>query len=158
MFNRGALIGFGLAVAEVVTFVLAVGAVGAANVVFLSIVLTVVGLAVIRGRLTALLESAVDADSLAATDRALAVLGGLLLVVPGLLTGLAGALFLVPPVRALLGGSARRRFAQLVPRALGTPFPVDGFPTRRRHSSRSDVIDVDIVSEDMTRSAPNELR
>ena len=161
MFNRGALVGLALAVAEVVTFVLARQAVGLANVILISAVLLVVGLVVVRRQLPAALASAVAVEAPAvkapAPDRALAALGGLLLVLPGFVTGLVGALLLVPPVRAMLRDPVSRRFAQLVPRAFGTPFPVNGFPSHRRGSSGRDVIDVDVVSEDMTQPARNEL-
>jgi UPF0716 protein FxsA len=50
----------------------------------------------------------------AAADRALKVVAALLLVFPGLLTGVVGLLLLVPPVRAavaaVLGRRLRRRF------------------------------------------------
>lgn len=188
MFNRGALVGFGLALAEVLTFVLVVRAFGVAFVVLGSVALLFVGLVVLRRQLPALLSSGRDllggtslfggltgfgldgsdadgtddvdsgeAEALRATDRALATLGGVLLIVPGFITAAAGVVLLLPPSRALLRGFARRRFAQFVPRGLVTPFPVDGFAPPGRGFSGSDVIDVDVVSEDMPRTAPREL-
>jgi UPF0716 protein FxsA len=173
MFNRGALIGFGLTLAEVVTFVLAIRAFGPLFVVLGSIVLALVGMAVVRRQLPALLGSGQDfvasfgfsADddessdhqALRATDRALATLGGLLLIVPGFLTGLAGAVLLLPPFRALVREFARRRFAQIVPAGFGASFPANGFASRWRGFSGSDVIDVDVVSEDTPRTARREL-
>lgn len=185
MFNRGALVGFGLALAEVLTFVLVVRAFGVAFVVLGSVALLFIGLVVLRRQLPALLSSGRDllggaslfggltsfgpdgsgadgadsgeAEALRATDRALATLGGVLLIVPGFITAAAGAVLLLPPSRALLRGFARRRFAQFVPRGLVTPFPVDGFAPPGRGFSGSDVIDVDVVSEDMPRTTPREL-
>ncbi len=176
MFSRGALAAFAMIVAELLLFGFAVRAVGALFVVLGSILAAAVGLFLVRRQIPALLTSGkafisslgfgamggTDAGDQAvedqATDRALLILAGLLLIVPGLLTGLLGALLLIPPVRATARGFARSRFAHLVPTGIGMPFPAYGAAsTHRRGSSRTDVVDVDVVSEDKHRPTPREL-
>ena len=175
MFSRGALAAFATIVAELLLFGFAIRAVGVLFVVLGSLLAAAVGLFLVRRQIPALLSSGKafvsslgfgamggsadgDATEDQAADRALLILAGLLLIVPGLLTGLLGALLLVPPVRATARGFARARFAHLVPSGIGMPFPAYGSAsTHRRGSSRTDVVDVDVVSEDKHRPTPREL-
>lgn len=68
-------------------------------------------------------------------DGGLVLAGGVLLVIPGFVTGAVGLLLLLPPTRAVARAIVRRRFA----------FQIAHVDMRRRPSSRSgpdDVIDV----------------
>ncbi len=158
MFSRGAVVVFALVVAEIFVFGLAVGWFGVVAVLVGSLLASAVGAWIIRRQISALVVSgrdlvATDLGSMAGArvgdrgrgiDRAIVALGGLLLVVPGLITGFAGLLLLLPPIRAAIGRSARVRIAQFV-------------PVGWHGSSRVDVVDVDVVSEDTPQSAPPEL-
>ncbi|MGF1598594.1 MAG: FxsA family protein [Acidimicrobiales bacterium] len=165
MFSRAALAVFVVVVTEIVLFGAMARVVGVIPVVVVSMAAAVVGMVLIRrnvGRLVTggigpLLEG--DTSASVAGDRLLRALAGLLLIVPGLLTGLTGAVLLLPPVRALVGAQARRRLARFIPSDLGLPFVPNGWS---RTGSRSrfwaaDVVDVDVVREEPTTSAPPEL-
>ena len=58
-----------------------------------------------------------------ATDGALILLGGALLLTPGFLTDAVGLLLLVPPSRAAIKGVVRKSMAKRVRRRFGVPEP-----------------------------------
>ena len=58
-----------------------------------------------------------------ATDGALILLGGALLLTPGFLTDVVGLVLLVPPSRAAIKGVVRRSMARRVRRRFGIPEP-----------------------------------
>ncbi|MDH3679264.1 MAG: FxsA family protein [Acidimicrobiia bacterium] len=170
MFSRAALAAFAVILAEFFVFGLAVRAVGLGVVLLASVVAALAGGALIRHQVPALLAGGREAlrsfglgveqlDTGDAADRAvgraLLTIGGLLLIVPGLLTGAVGALLVLPPIRMWLRGPTRRRLARYVPEGLASPFPAG--TAFRRGSFRVDVVDVDVVSEDVPQSAPPEL-
>lgn len=99
-----------LPVAEVAIFVVMVLLIGAGWTIALSLATSIVGFAVLRGFgrgwLPRLRDSAPDpamARLEAHTSRFLTVLGGTLLLLPGFVTDLAGALLLVGPIRRKVG-------------------------------------------------------
>lgn len=170
MFSRGALAAFAVILAEFVVLGLVIRAVGFLFVVLASLAAALVGTLIVRRQIPALVSSGRDfvssfgftddgtspLDSDATTDRALLIGAGVLLMLPGLLTGIIGAVLLLPPIRTLAGGFARRRLVRFVPSGLGMPF-IYGRNVQRRGSSRADVVDVDVVSDDTPQPAPPEL-
>ncbi len=91
-------------------------------------------------------------------DDGLKLLGGALLVFPGLATGLIGLLLLLPPVRAAVRPLAGARLSRLVP----IEFSASMFEVNRAFRRR-DVVDVNAVKKDPEGSppkptAPPELR
>ena len=96
MFSRAALAVFALVVAEFLVFGYAAQLIGTAAVVWLSVLAALLGFYLIRRFVAVMVAEGVE--PLAAgvpptgnpADRALIVLAGLLLVVPGLLTGAVG--------------------------------------------------------------------
>ncbi len=171
MFSRGAIAAFAVILAEFVVLGLAVRAVGILFVVLASLIAAALGTLIVRRQIPALVSSGRDfvsslglsadggdsLDSEAATDRALLIGAGILLMLPGLLTGIVGVALLLPPIRTLAAGFARRRLVRFVPSGLGMPFHFYGRNTQRRGSSRADVVDVDVVSDDMPQPTPPEL-
>ncbi|MFD7033899.1 FxsA family membrane protein [Streptomyces sp. NPDC059917] len=77
----------------------------------------------------------------------LVMLGGLLLIVPGLLSDLAGLLLLLPPVRAWLGrrvtGSLERKIAAAPAGSFG-----DAFQQARIHQPDGMVVRGEVIRED----------
>lgn len=169
MFSRGALAAFALILAEIVVFGLVVRALGAAFVVLGSLVLAGIGTLIVRRQIPELVNSGrtvltslglglgADGQPEQLSDRAMLAIAGVLLIVPGLITGAVGATLLLPPVRASVRRFSRNRFAHLVPSGFGVPFTVGGEAASRHRGTRVDVVDVDVVSEDVPRSAPPEL-
>lgn len=165
MFSRGALAAFALILAEIVVFGLVVRALGAAFVVLGSLVLAGIGTLIVRRQIPELVNSGrtvltslgADGKPEQLSDRAMLAIAGVLLIVPGLITGAVGATLLLPPVRASVRRFSRNRFAHLVPSGFGVPFTVGGEAASRHRGTRVDVVDVDVVSEDVPRSAPPEL-
>ncbi|MEU1308391.1 FxsA family membrane protein [Streptomyces cinnamoneus] len=74
---------------------------------------------------------------------ALTMLGGLLLMVPGLLSDAAGLLCLFPPTRALLRRSVGRRLNGYTPGPLG-----DAFQQARMHQADGKVVQGEVIRED----------
>jgi UPF0716 protein FxsA len=106
-------------VVEIAVAVAVAHAIGGGATVLLVLVLSVAGLWLLRreglGAIRDLRSRRPGSLApAAAADRALKVVAALLLVFPGLLTGVLGLLLLVPPVRAavaaVLGRRLRRRF------------------------------------------------
>ena len=122
-----------LAVAEIALLVVAVHYLGAAVTLLLVLATSVVGFWVVRRQGGAAWRRfrAAAADGRPAgrevTSRLLALLGGLLLVLPGFLTDLAVALLQVPPVRQVAVSGTQR----LVERRLSPSVASEVFGPRR---------------------------
>ncbi|GGR59206.1 FxsA family membrane protein [Streptomyces roseolus] len=91
------------------------------------------------------------ADRKGAEDRnGFLMLGGLLLMIPGLLSDAAGLLLLVPPVRAALGRAAERaverRMAAAPPGSLQ-----DAFQQARMHRPDGKVVQGEVIRDDAPR-------
>jgi UPF0716 protein FxsA len=161
MFSRGALAVLAVVVAEYLLFGFAAGLVGTSTVVWVSVAAAVVGVLLVRRHLRALAQRR--------PDRGLLVVAGLLLIVPGLLSGAAGLSLLVPPVRRRARAWLWSRVEAHVERLSGLPggwsvlFTDGGRPHSRR---AGDVVDVEWsegtargrpANEDHIQSAPPEL-
>jgi UPF0716 protein FxsA len=148
-----------LPIAELYVFVQVAGSFGFLDALLGAVAATFVGLWLVKQQGLGVLRRANDkvARGDTPTDElvngTLVLLAGILLLVPGFITGAAGLLLLLPPVRALLRGSLRRRFAAgpiVIARTTviggsfgpGTGSP-GGFPPRRR----GDVLDADSWEE-----------
>ncbi len=186
MFSRSALGVLTVVIGEYLFFGFAAGLVGGSAVICARLAGFVAGLLLWRRHVPALLRDSIEPLSQAtrsvggtpttgtrtgtgrgAADHGLLVAAGLLLVIPGLITGLAGVALLVPPVRQWVRSRIRGRFDAFLSRGftgiggLNVSFPNAG-PYARR-----DVVDVeehqdgnaqgDTVNEDMPKSAPREL-
>ncbi|MCP3991507.1 MAG: FxsA family protein [Actinomycetia bacterium] len=189
MFSRGALGVLTLVIAEYLFFGFAASLVGGSVVIWASLAAFLAGSLLLRRHVPALLRGSVEPLSQAsrsvggtrgssatgsrsgtgrgAADHGLLAAAGLLLLIPGLITGLAGMALLVPPVRYWVRSRVRDRFDALLSRGfagiggLNVSFPNAG-PYARR-----DVVDVeehhdgsaqgDAVDEDIPKSAPREL-
>lgn len=103
------------ALAEIVVFVAVGGAIGVLPAIGLLLATSVIGFAVLRGqggRAFLAIGEAMRARRDPQREIAqglLVTVAGLLLVIPGFLTDLAGLVLLAPPVRALVGRRAARR-------------------------------------------------
>ncbi|MEU9296321.1 FxsA family membrane protein [Streptomyces sp. NPDC048266] len=79
------------------------------------------------------------------------MLGGLLLMIPGLLSDVAGLLLLIPPVRSLLGRyadrAAERRISAAPPGSLQ-----DAFQQARMRRPDGKVVQGEVIREDASRS------
>ncbi len=89
-----------------------------------------------------------EADRKGAEDRnGFLMLGGLLLIIPGLISDAAGLLLLVPPVRAALGRAAERaverRMAAAPPGSLQ-----DAFQQARMHRPDGKVVQGEVIRDD----------
>jgi UPF0716 protein FxsA len=85
-------------------------------------------------------------------QRALLGIAGVLIAIPGLLTSAAGLILLLPPTRVLAGKKLRLLVAQSFPLGFAVPFSAN-----RRSPRRRDVVDVDVVTDDIRKSARPEL-
>lgn len=83
------------------------------------------------------------------SDRGLKVLGAVLLVFPGLITGLFGGFLLLPPVRSALRPLVGAKLSRAIPTDLSAQFADANRMFRRR-----DVVDVDSVRRDPDGSSP----
>lgn len=163
MFSRAALALFALLIVEFVLFGFAVRSIGAAASVGLSIVTALLGIVVLRRHVPWMvgesLSRAAEAGSFAEAqiaDKMLLALAGVLLIVPGFATGFAGTSLLLPPIRRIVSAPVARRLAQVGPMSFGG-FPFVDATRGATWSAWPDVVDVDVVSPEPTRSAPNEL-
>ncbi|MFE7775961.1 FxsA family membrane protein [Streptomyces sp. NPDC057445] len=81
------------------------------------------------------------------------MLGGLLLMLPGLISDAAGLLLLVPPARAALGRytekSLERRMRQVAPGSLG-----DAFQQARIHRPDGKVVQGEVIREETAPTPP----
>ncbi len=150
MFSRPALVVFGVAVVEFFLFVYLVRAFGAIPITLLAILLSVSGLyylvrftpKALRRGFRQLVDSGGDVSTKDAGDQAARVVAGLLLAVPGILTGVGGLLLLVKPIRNLLSPAIGMHVVQYVPTG-----PIQAItPFGRR--GRGNIIDVDVVDVD----------
>lgn len=159
MFSRAALAVFALVVAEYFVFAFAARLLGASAVVWISLAAAVVGFILVRRSFAAMVVAGVQplqadtressvASGSAAAQHGLLVVAGILLVIPGLLSGAVGAALLLPPVRTLLRLRLRNRLDGLISRRLVGP---DGltvsFGNGGAFFGRRDVIDVDLHAE-----------
>lgn len=139
-----------LPIVELYVFVQVAGAIGFGSALLTAVGATVVGVWLVKQQGLGVLRRANDkvARGEAPTDEVvngtLLLLAGLLLLVPGFITGAVGLALLLPPVRALLRGPVRRRFAAgpiVVARStrIGGFGPGVGFPG----PGRRDVLDAD---------------
>jgi UPF0716 protein FxsA len=120
------------------------------------------GLRVVRTWQSSLAAGTVPPDGV--VSGALVLLGGVLLITPGVLTDVAGLLLLVPAVRRPVAHYVTRRLERAI--AAGTikvvqthrgSGPRDPFTTRRRPNAYPDVIDVEgepVPDERPPRSRP----
>ena len=81
----------------------------------------------------------------AALDGALGFLGGVLLVVPGFVTDVLGALLVLPPTRTLAGRWISRRY---VDRMIGFAATAARFTPARRAASRPADVDSTAIEDD----------
>lgn len=184
MFSRAALALLAVVVAEYLLFGFAADLLGTSTVVWLSVGAAVAGVLLVRRFVPAVLKgglqlpvnpaqsSPVEPPSTGpgrtVAGHALLVVAGLLLIVPGLLTGLVGTLLVLPPVRSAVRAGARHRIDSLVSRGLGAPEGLRvSFAGGGRPFARRDIVDIDLHPDDKTRggtaaedspkSAPPEL-
>ena len=152
-----------LPILELFVFVQIAGSYGFLNALFGAIAATFVGVWLVKQQGLGVLRRANEkvARGDAPTDElvngTLLLVAGILLLVPGFLTGATGLLLLLPPVRALLRGSLRRRFASgpivigRVTRIGGSFGPGPGFPGGGvGPTRRGDVLDADSWEEPPT--------
>ncbi len=152
-----------LPILELFVFVQVAGSFGFLNALVGAIAATFVGIWLVKQQGLGVLRRANEkvARGDAPTDElvngTLLLVAGILLLTPGSVTGATGLLLLLPPVRALLRGSLRRRFAAgpiVIARSTriggafgpGPGFPGGGFPPSRR----GDVLDADSWEEPPT--------
>jgi UPF0716 protein FxsA len=122
-----------LPLAEIVTFVAVAKLVGIGTAFLLMLATSLVGFGLLRraGRsglvhLRAAMDGIeVNEDTRRGPEHLLTIVAGVLLVVPGFLTDLAGAALLVPAVRRLCGNVARRWLTRRRP---GEPQVIDLAP------------------------------
>lgn len=87
----------------------------------------------------------------------LLMLGGLLLLIPGLVSDAAGLLLLLPPVRTMIGRYAERSLERRM-RAASPGSLSDAFQQARMHRPDGKVVQGEVIREDGTRapSRPDE--
>jgi UPF0716 protein FxsA len=119
----------------------------------------VVGGAILRRQVPALLSEGarrlVEGEAVSEqvlVRRSLLSLAGVLIAVPGLLTTAIGLMVVLPPIRVLAGLRLRPLVAQSFPMGFAVPFSAN-----RRSPRRRDVVDVDVVTDDIRKSARPEL-
>ncbi|MFE7758075.1 FxsA family membrane protein [Streptomyces sp. NPDC057429] len=82
------------------------------------------------------------------------MLGGLFLMIPGMISDVAGLLLLLPPVRSVLSRYAERSLERRVMRA-GAPGSLsDAFQQARIHRPDGKVVQGEVIREDGTRQHP----
>ncbi|GAA2965559.1 FxsA family membrane protein [Streptomyces argenteolus] len=82
------------------------------------------------------------------------MLGGLFLMIPGMISDVAGLLLLLPPVRSVLSRYAERSLERRVMRA-GAPGGLsDAFQQARIHRPDGKVVQGEVIREDGTRQHP----
>jgi UPF0716 protein FxsA len=106
-----------LPIVELFVFVQVAGSMGFGTALLVAIAATVVGVWLVKQQGLGVLRRANDkvARGESPTDEVvngtLLLVAGVLLLAPGFVTGATGLLLLLPPVRAVLRGTLRRRFA-----------------------------------------------
>ncbi len=145
MFSRPAVAFFALAVAELFVLTRVISAFGAFLGLLVLVGLSVLGFAVLRRTGVGLVkDTASRAGSGASSgqplaDRGLLFFASLLMIVPGFLTGLAGLVLLLPPVRGLIRPAVASRVQ---------PWAQNNLKFGRVRWSGSEVVDVDVVDVD----------
>ncbi|MCX4968102.1 FxsA family protein [Streptomyces sp. NBC_00654] len=79
------------------------------------------------------------------------MLGGLLLMIPGMISDVAGLLLLVPPVRTMLGRYAERSLERRM-RAASPGSLSDAFQQARMHRPDGKVVQGEVIREDGTQA------
>lgn len=80
---------------------------------------------------------------------ALTMLGGLLLILPGLISDALGLLFLVPPVQKAVSRYAEKTFERKVREAAATPGGLgDAFQQARMHRPDGKVVQGEVIKDD----------
>ncbi|MFI8438132.1 FxsA family membrane protein [Streptomyces sp. NPDC079020] len=79
------------------------------------------------------------------------MLGGLLLMIPGMISDVAGLLLLVPPVRTMLGRYAERSLERRM-RAAAPGSLSDAFQQARMHQPDGKVVQGEVIREDGTQA------
>lgn len=137
---------FTLFVVELVVFAVLAGRFGSLAVVALTVGLSVLGVRLLVRHTPTVISESVRTMTAAPghsnlADGALRVFAALLLAFPGILTGVAGLLLFVGPVRGLLASSLETRLSRFVPAG------ADG----RSFWHRRDVVDVASTIKDPDR-------
>ncbi len=176
MLSRNAVTIFVVVVAEFFVFSRLIDAFGLGTTLLASLALAALGVVMLRRNLSQIpaalqefinpLNGAAGPDRSAtsgsntATKLGLNALGALLLIIPGFLSSLVGALLFLPPVRAFAGPTVEKRMQAFQPfSAPGGSQPFDLFDRMRQANRRSDgrIVDVDTVDDgpatDPTRSS-----
>ncbi|MEU0161180.1 FxsA family membrane protein [Streptomyces sp. NPDC006261] len=86
----------------------------------------------------------------ASKGNGLLMLGGLLLLIPGLISDVAGLLLLVPPIRTLISRRAERTLERRM-RAASPGGLSDAFQQARMHRPDGKVVQGEVIREDGTR-------
>ncbi|MGW4232358.1 FxsA family membrane protein [Streptomyces sp. NPDC004980] len=82
------------------------------------------------------------------------MLGGLLLMIPGMISDAAGLLLLLPPVRSALSRYAERSLERRISRAAAPGSLSDAFQQARIHRPDGKVVQGEVIREDGTRQHP----
>lgn len=160
MLSRPAVALFALVAIEYVAITQLAGVIGGMQTALLMLVLSAVGVMAFRRVGASFLETSVatamqsaglqnvpgaerfagaDASADKAADRAMMLFGALLMIVPGLVSGVLGALFFLPPVRALARPVVLHRIQPWIRPNLRFARGTMGFGR--------DVVDVDVVDD-----------
>ncbi|WP_406379971.1 FxsA family membrane protein [Streptomyces sp. NBC_01618] len=81
------------------------------------------------------------------------MLGGLLLIIPGMISDVAGLLLLVPPVRSMLGRYAERSLERRM-RAAGPGSLSDAFQQARIHRPDGKIVQGEVIRQDGAQPGP----
>jgi UPF0716 protein FxsA len=137
-----------VAVLEILVFLLVAHWIGVAWAVLLVLVASLLGGALLRRegvRAWRRFREAANAGQppgAQALDGLIGLIGALLLAIPGLLSGVIGAVLLIPPVRKLIGQRAEASAARrLSPAAVGDLFGPRRVRVRRGETIREPVVD-----------------
>jgi len=160
MLSRPAVALFALVAVEYVAITQLAAAIGGGRAALVALALSLVGIMSFRGVGASFLETSVasamqsaglqnvpgaepfakgDASASKAADRAMMLFGALLMIVPGVVTGVVGVLFFLPPVRALARPVVLHRIQPWIRPNLRFSRGTMGFGR--------DVVDVDIVDD-----------
>ncbi len=166
MLSRPAFVVFVVAVVEFFLFVYLAKAFGAFRVTLVALLLSIAGLyylvrfapKVLRRGVSQLVDSGGDVSARQAGDQTALVVAGLLLAVPGILTGVVGLLLLITPIRSALSTTIGKHVVQHIPTG-----PIQTITSFRRYG-RGNIVNVDVVDvddsspkTDSTSSNPPEL-
>jgi len=166
MLSRPAIAFFAIVVIEYIVATQLAGVIGGQAVALIIIGLTLAGMALFRRAGADFVESSVatamknsgldqmtgnrfsqtDTTNDRTADRAMRLFGALLLIVPGIVTGVVGVLFLLPPVRSIARPVVHHRIQPWIRPNLRFGRGTMGFGR--------DVVDVDIV-DDSTNEPPS---